>query len=115
MSFYYCIFSVACLEEEKKMSKIVKNFQRNINLSNDGNGRTPPVRGVSKGIRLVMRVSRGVRLVRGVSRGIRLVSGVSRGVRIQLAHRSHPSQVFWGGGFAEGVLESGELDEEEEW
>jgi len=28
MSFYYCIFSVACLEEEKKMAKMVKNGQK---------------------------------------------------------------------------------------
>jgi len=28
MSFYYCIFSVACLEEEKKMSKVVKNGKK---------------------------------------------------------------------------------------
>ena len=27
MSFYYCIFSVACLEEEKKKSKTVKKGQ----------------------------------------------------------------------------------------
>jgi len=28
MSFYYCIFSVACLEEEKKKSKKVKKGQK---------------------------------------------------------------------------------------
>jgi len=48
MSFYYCIFSVACLEEEKKngqkWSKMVKNGQNKIYLSNDGNRRTPPPR-----------------------------------------------------------------------
>lgn len=27
MNFYYCIFSVTCLEEEKKMPKMVKNDQ----------------------------------------------------------------------------------------
>ena len=45
MNFYYCIFSVACLEEEKKMQKMAKNGQKlpkKINLSNDGNRRTPP-------------------------------------------------------------------------
>ena len=45
MSFYYYIFSVACLEEEKKMPKMAKNgknYQKKINLSNDGNRRPPP-------------------------------------------------------------------------
>ena len=32
MNFYYCIFSVACLEEEKKMSKMAKDGQKT-NLS----------------------------------------------------------------------------------
>ena len=35
-------FSVACLEKEKKMSKMVKNGPKKIYLSNDGNGQTPP-------------------------------------------------------------------------
>ena len=42
--FYYCIFSVACLEEDKKIPKMAKlvKITKKINLSKDGNGQTHP-------------------------------------------------------------------------
>ncbi len=39
MNFYYCIFSVACLEEEKNAKNGQKLPKKKINLRKDGNRR----------------------------------------------------------------------------